>query len=236
MKSIYFIISTSILLFCSCRDNNNSFNNNESETLSTNEIKVDKSISPLIFVKTKGKTSDCPICKGVGLYKSPNKDSLFSRCYVSPEYTVLAIEDNEGAGENIYVYKTDSQKDTLFLYVQRDTLYTIKNDFAKWFYGLYDNYLFIDNGTSAQGRFFEVHDIKSRKIIVSQDYFDAKVEFDGTDLSFWVSTELSKDSICPGPHEWDEYGNRTIVVEKIKINLNDLTKEGTNQYDCRMEE
>ena len=81
-----------------------------------------------------------------------------------------------------------------------------------------------------------MYDIETGRKIVDEAYFDGEIEFDGDNLLFWTATELMKDTICPGPQEWEKFGNRTIVAEKISVDILTLEREHTKQFECRMKE
>lgn len=242
MKNRYFIISISFLLvlfFSNCNNSNlknKSDSNLLSDSLSENSKTLNNTIFPITFIKTKDFDSSCYLCKEARLYVSPNKDKYDIACFVTPNYTIMK-RDIKSLEENCYyIFKTKQKNDSILLLSEKDTLFTIKEDEYNFIEGIYDKYLFIDFGTTAQNRSFQVYNLETHRKIVDEKYFDGNIEFNGNNLFFYVSTKIKRDSICPKPQEWEKDGNPAIVVEKIKINIENLRRESTKQYECRMEE
>ncbi len=235
---ILFSISI-VLLLSNCNDPTEKNASNFSilpDSLGENSTTIDNTIFPLTFIKTKYFDSSCYLCKDAIYYVPKNHDKSEISCFVTPDYTIIK-RDIRSLEENCYyIFKTKQKNDSVLLLSEKDTLFTIREDEYNFIEGIYDKYLFLDFGTGAQNRSFQVYNLDAEKKILDENYFEGDIKFDGTNLFFWISTEIKRDSICPEPQEWDNGGNPTIVVEKIKINFENLKREGTRQYECRMEE
>ena len=106
-------------------------------------------IFPITFVRTKNIDSSCSLCNEGILYISPQRDKSNFKCFVASNYTVVTRHSEDLMGEYVYIFKKKEIKDTIVLSSEKDTIFTIKEDDANWFYGIYDQYVIIDNGTAA---------------------------------------------------------------------------------------
>jgi len=242
MKKQYFTIFGLLIvpiLFSNC---NNSKEQNTSKNIVSSNPLADYSkafndtAGSIKFIKTKDLNASCSLCKDAVLYISPMQDKIHLKCFVTKKYTVMTKSNEEGNGEYIYIFKTKQPETASINLSEKDTLFTIKDDDSNFFYGIYGKYVFIDNGTGAQNRSVKVYNVETKKKFIDENYFDGNIEFDGSNLFFWNRTAIKKDSVCPEPQKWEASGNSTIVVEKIKMNVETLKREGTKKYDCRAEE
>lgn len=189
------------------------------------------------LISTGGQGEGCHICKDVKRFLMDGKNN--AEAYANSTFVVLVTEKGSDTGYDMFVYarKAGNKGDTLEMDVKKGQLLQL-NEAANFFYGLYGNYLFVDNGTGSQNRRVKVYDLTTGKKIIEDTYFDGEFEFDGKTLSFWAAaTDKKKEKVCPGKYQvWESGGNGTAVVEKIKIDIVSLKKTRTGKFECRMTE
>lgn len=229
------IFSLVILFFSNC--NSTEQNNYDLNLLSDSDSKtINDSIFPITFIKTKEKDRFCGNCKDVVLFASIKNQKDTVICYVTAKYTILRSIKEDVEEIWYYIFKTKSVDDSTLVLFEKDILFTIKEDMINDIHGIFDKYLLIDFGTASQNRSFQIYNLDNQKKIIDEPYFEGNLEVNTNSIFFWVSTDIKSDNICPEPQPWDKYGNHTVVVEKIKINLESLDRERMNLFECRMVE
>lgn len=203
----------------------------------TPEDKVENGNSDLVgkFFKAQSTPPNCEICKDVTYYTSTSDDNI--TCYSNNNFLIVVkVDEDDGFGsESFYVYRMPQKVDPILTLLLKDTLFTIHQGYTPHFYGFSGNYLLIDDSEVSDNGTLLVFDLEKGKKIVDENTAGGDMECDGEYVSYWILSEMPRDSVCPEQQEWEKY-NSTRVIEKMKINLVTLKKESTQKYDCQPEQ
>jgi len=156
------------------------------------------------------------------------------KCLVFDKYVVKTIS-GEDVGEDINVYRrassvgADAACDN-----ETAPYYKIKNADANYFYGLFGEYLFVDNGTGADGRGLEIFNLKSKKSIYSTEYYDEAKLSEGKFLLYDKISE-TKGALknCREAARWKKDGLGIGWVRQAKFDLLTLKEISVGAIRCR---
>lgn len=178
-----------------------------------------------------------PICGGAydetSIYNGTEKPLSLSdsECAIFKEYSVFTKNDDEDAGENIKVYKgstCDPKKSKKIL--------DLKNDMGRWFAGLYESYLFVDNGTGPDGRVMEIYDLLKKKLIYSASYSskeDPRIRNDN--LIFYKDLEglVDKEELhCPDAKKFLLQSLGYGFEQKTEVDLKSMSEKAIDKISC----
>lgn len=153
-------------------------------------------------------------------------------CAVFKMHSVLIENDPDAAGMHITVFEgstCDPKKSIKVLY--------LKNDMGQWFAGLFEPYLFVDNGTGPDGRGLAIYDLKQRKLVYSAAYspiMDPKIENNA--LIFYKDLQdlrYKEHRHCPDAEKWlHESGLDYGFEQKTKVDLKSMTEKTIGKISC----
>lgn len=114
---------------------------------------------------------DNPLMKGAEKHQF-NQQTDTGNCYVFSNY-IIKTKTGEDVGEDIMVYNRPANKVASGGCKTVGNPYlTIKNPDSNYFFGLSDDYLFIDSGTGASVRGLEIYNLKTKKSVLTAEYHE----------------------------------------------------------------
>ena len=154
-----------------------------------------------------------------------------SGCATFKMYSVITLEDDDYAGENIKVFKgstCDPKKSRKVLY--------LKNKHAYWFAGLFESYLFVDSGTGPDGSDVLIYDLIKKKLVYSETYSskDNPRIKDGKLIFYKELGDLSdkENRHCPGAKKWLQQGLNYGFEQKTIVDLKSMTEKTIGKISC----
>ncbi|AUP80731.1 hypothetical protein [Flavivirga eckloniae] len=149
-------------------------------------------------------------------------------CVVNDQYAIVSTPGEFGNVISIFpAFDGSLDKVTMDF---NDVLYTLTDsnfdDFA-FFQGLYDNYLFVDTGTSSGSRGLFVVNLDLGKIVFGT-YTNKVASYDGKKLTYWGDTDKKAKDFCPNMEHTEHY----LVAEQIEYDLASLKGEKTGKFEC----
>lgn len=160
--------------------------------------------------------------------------------YKYVDYTVYAEPSVNMPGENIYVYPA---KKSVHIHTkpcsikEQDPVRSYKNDVlggAYFFVGLYQDYLFIDQGTGPSFRGLSIYDIKNGKLLFHTNYTDPVLDNDS--LIYYTTIHANEfygaKNLCPMSQHWRLNGFITLYQKEMSYNLETGINESKNKYRC----
>jgi len=153
-------------------------------------------------------------------------------CAVFKMYSVLTENDCDAAGENITVFEgstCDPKKSTKVLY--------LKNGMGQWFAGLFESYLFVDNGTGPDGRDLTIYDLRKKKQVYEATYsplMDPRIEDNALIFYKDLGDLRDKEHLnCPDAEKWlHESGLGYGFEQKTKVDLKSMTEKTIGKVSC----
>lgn len=162
--------------------------------------------------------------------------SKMKKCFYYYGYAVMTIASNTEVGEEIRIYKTKGNKGNNCSENMHTPYFTFEKNNENWafyFFGIADNFLFIDSGTGPDYRTIYVYDL-TKKVKIFEDGYFRPISFNDNNLIFNQEYE-PKDSdkpICPDAKKWEDWGLTVAYERKVIIDLETNNKKITNDSKC----
>ncbi len=176
-----------------------------------------------------------PLIPGTDTPHSTKCDS--GAVYRYKEYTIYTKPTKQEIGENVYVSRTGKNDGRLCNAAERKPIYTYDNETlggANFFAGVYQDYLFIDQGTGPTYRGLSIYDLKSGKLLYFTNYTDP-VLTDGT-LTYYETVHprefYNAKNSCILLGDWIKQGLSTHYQRQTAYNLETGKKEALDKYRC----
>ena len=146
------------------------------------------------------------------------------KTYNYTSYKVSTLASKTGVGEDITIVGTD-KKD----------VFNIKNTDAHHFFGIKQDFLFVDNGTGPNGRSVLIYDLKKQSLIHEAAY-EADMNIEQSKMTYKTPIDTRNirlmASVCPDKDKWEKQG---LGVGYAMIMVFDLTTKeviSTGEYTC----
>ncbi|MBI4823480.1 MAG: hypothetical protein HY805_04530 [Nitrospirae bacterium] len=153
------------------------------------------------------------------------------QCYDYDKYFVITAEPPASPGSNILVKrKADYDGSIACSYIVEDKDFEVKNEWAEYFFGIYEDLLFVDSGTCPCPRLLIIYDISKKKEVYETSYSET-IEIDGSKLSFWFETEEANRENCPNYDEIS-HGISAAIETLVILDLKDFTLHKTDKTRC----
>lgn len=166
------------------------------------------------------------------------KECTRGKAYIYDNYEIHVEPSPEQLGMNIFLYKpTVSQGNPCNLDRTNAShiIGTGDTEGNNFFAGLYDNYLFVDQGTSPDQRILSIYDLSKKKLILFTEYSDPILK-NGT-LTYYKTLVpdpgVIKNIHCPKAAKWTEQGLTVLYEEKETFNLKSEIRLPNREYRCR---
>jgi hypothetical protein len=160
--------------------------------------------------------------KGCDLAKV--QETKIGKTYIYPETQVTVTPSEDGVGEEIHVVSAG----------KTDTFW-IENIEAHHFFGLKNNFLFVDNGTGPNGRLVIVYDLTTRKNIHEARY-EKDLSLKDNKMIYLTPIDTRnirlRDSVCPDKEKWEKQGLSAGYAQYVEFDFKTQTATQTGNYSC----
>ena len=164
-----------------------------------------------------------------------NQKKKQGQCYVCNKYVIFTTETEDGVGEDIRIALRGRSSDAKQLCDDKSakTYFIIKNDDSNFFFGLFEDYLFVDIGTGPEPRGLSVFDLSRKKKIYDASYNTPIKISAGPALDFWMPLEkdLPKKQ-CPQAKKWEAQGLGFGFERRVILDLKTLKERTIGQPRC----
>ena len=154
-------------------------------------------------------------------------------CHDSPKYFLVQKSLADSVGSDILIkYKTSSDQNIPCVYTAASGDFEIPNVSAEYFLAFTDNFLLLDSGTAPPPRGLIAYDLRSRGIAFTDIYAKA-VEVSGDTITYFSKTD-QKPTVqnCPDLNTYTTNGLGAVIMSKVTVDLNSLTKNDTGATEC----
>jgi hypothetical protein len=154
-------------------------------------------------------------------------------CFVIGAYIVKTDHKN-AEGENISVFKRASTANAKAGCSTKGKAYFYITDADNSsFYGLYGNFLFVNNGTSAEASELDVYDLVNRKSIAKENYLNDAKLVQGRLLIFDEPTNRKGQiKSCSQAVKWKREGGGVGWLQTKQLDLQTLKKTSLGTLRC----
>lgn len=151
-------------------------------------------------------------------------------CHIYPKYIIHEVGHQHEVGSDIFVYaRKDNGEASQSLCNQskKQAVLIIRNEFAEYFHGLYDDFIFLDSGTS-HDRAFIVYSIsqKSKKLTHDQGFDISGVQLINEECKLTEDEikSLSSKPACPQKTEKERgYGYQETIRARCVVSMKDFS-------------
>ena len=153
----------------------------------------------------------------IGMPGSQKASIAGENTYTYLEAKVTVTPDSEGVGETINVNGTD-----------------IKNEDAYNFYGVYNNFLFIDNGSGPNGSELLVYGIKEKKVLF-RTHYEGELSLNKDKINYLEPVDVKKAKVkpnCPEKAKWEKDGLGVGYGLPMSYDLTTLTPSKVGSVTC----
>lgn len=146
-------------------------------------------------------------------------------CYSYRKYAVI-VSSTEDVGEDIKVIAKLGASDESFLTdLKKAPIYFKVPEGDNFFYGIYDDFMFIDSGTGPDPRGLDVIDLSQKKNVFSGSYSQPIALDKDRRLTYYLEVDekkLKKKPDCPEAEEWKKNNLGIAYEEKVSLDLKTL--------------
>ncbi len=154
-------------------------------------------------------------------------------CHDSPKYFLIQKSLADSVGSDILVkYKTSPAQNIPCAYAAASGDFEIPNVSAEYFLTFTDNFLVLDSGTEPLPRGLIAYDLRSRQIVFTDTYAQS-VEVAGDTITYFSKTNQKPTAQnCPDLNTYTTNGLGAVIMSKVTVDLNLLTKNDTGATEC----
>ncbi|MBM77693.1 MAG: hypothetical protein CL846_04365 [Crocinitomicaceae bacterium] len=152
-------------------------------------------------------------------------------------YELTINEENKIYDYQSYQITTTTHKETnghviTIVNVKDQSTFTIGEDWGRYFKGLIDNYMIIDQGTG-QMRDLTIYDLSNQKIIFENGYVD-ELKVVNNQIHFFNQVEIKKEANKPKcPQRLIDIGYGIGYVEKLIYDMDKNKLYRTKKFECK---
>ncbi|MEN3334710.1 MAG: hypothetical protein V7641_4075 [Blastocatellia bacterium] len=161
------------------------------------------------------------------------KDNLV--CYSYRKYAVIVSPTDE-VGEDIKVIAKIGASDESFLTdLKKAPVYFKVPEGDNFFYGIYDDLMFIDSGSGPDPRGLDIVDLSQKKNVFSGSYSQPIALDKDRRLVYYLEVDekkLKKKPDCPEAEEWKKNNLGIAYEEKVSLDLKTLKTARSGQLRC----
>lgn len=152
------------------------------------------------------------------------EETKIGRTYIYPQAKITVTSSEDGVGEEIHVVSTG----------KTDTFW-IENIEAHHFFGIKNDFLFIDNGTGPNGRTIVVYDLKTRQNIHEARY-EKDISLNESKMTYLAPIDTRnirlRDSVCPDKDKWEKQGLSAGYAQYVEFDFKTQEATQTGNYSC----
>lgn len=163
----------------------------------------------------------------VGMKGSDNakfEETKIGKRYIYADIQVTVTPSEDGVGEEIHVVSL-GQKDTFWL----------ENIEAHHFFGVKNNFLFVDNGTGPNGRTIVVFDLTTRQNIHEARY-EKDISIQANKMTYLAPIDTRnirlRDTVCPDKDKWEKQGLSAGYAQYVEFDFQTKEEKQTGNYSC----
>jgi hypothetical protein len=161
------------------------------------------------------------------------KDNII--CYSYRKYAVIVSPTDE-VGEDIKIIAKLGASDESFLSdLKKAPVYFKVPEGDNFFYGIYNDFMFIDSGTGPDPRGLDVFDLSQKKKVFSGSYSQPIALDKDQRLVYYEEVDekkLKKKPDCPEAEEWKNNNLGIAYEEKVSLDLKTLKIARSGQLRC----
>jgi hypothetical protein len=156
-------------------------------------------------------------------------------CYSYRKYAVIVTPTDE-VGEDIKVIAKQNATDESFLSdLKKAPIHFKMPEGDNFFFGVYDNFMFIDSGTGPEPRGLDVIDLAQKKNVFNGSYSSPIALDKGGRLVYYVEVDeknIKKKPDCPQAEEWKRNQLGVAYEEKVGLDLKTMKIIRSGQLRC----
>jgi hypothetical protein len=152
------------------------------------------------------------------------QETKIGKIYIYADKQVSVTPSEDGVGEEIHIVSA-GQKDTFW----------IENIEAHHFFGIKNGFLFVDNGTSPNGRTLVVYDLTTRENIHEARY-EKEISVLDNKLTYLTPIDTRnirlRDSVCPDKDKWEKQGLSAGYAQYVTFDFKTKEVVESGNYSC----
>jgi len=166
------------------------------------------------------------------------KECAKGTAYIYKDYEIHVEPSPEHQGMNIFLYSPEISNGNpcnLDRATASHIIGTGETEGNNFFAGVYENYLFIDQGTGPDHRILSIYDLTQKKLILFTEYSAPDLK-DGI-LTYYKTLVPDPDVIknipCPDAEKWTDQGLTVLYERKEKFTLKSEKILPVRDHRCR---
>lgn len=166
------------------------------------------------------------------------KECANGTAYIYIDYEIHVEPSPEQQGMNIFLYKPEvsgGNPCNLDRTTASHIIGTGETGGNNFFAGIYENYLFIDQGTGPDQRILSIYDLTQKKLILFTEYSDPDLK-DGI-LTYYKTLVpdpgVIENITCLDAKKWADQGLTVLYEQKETFALKSETRLPVRDYRCR---
>ncbi len=165
------------------------------------------------------------------------KECPKGKAYIYKEFEIHVEPSPEAQGMDIFLYAPEISGGNpcgLDRKTASNIISTGETEGNNFFGGIYQNYLFIDQGTGSERRILSVYNLTTKSLILYTEYSDPNLK-DGI-LTYYKTLVPDPGLIdnipCPDAKEWNEKGLIVLYEQKENFDLKTESRTPIRAYRC----
>ena len=166
------------------------------------------------------------------------KECVKGTAYIYKDYEIHVEPSPKHQGMNIFLYSpevSNSNPCNLDRATASHIIGTGETEGNNFFAGVYENYLFIDQGTGPDQRMLSIYDLAQKKLILFTEYSDPDLK-EGI-LTYYKTLVPDPGVIenipCPDAKKWTDQGLTVLYEQKETFTLKSESRLPASDYRCR---
>ena len=166
------------------------------------------------------------------------KECPKGKAYIYQEYEIHVEPSPDAQGMNIFIYDpgvSGGNPCGLDRKTAANIISTGETGGNNFFGGIYENNLFIDQGTGPDRRILSVYNMSTKKLVLYTEYSDPGLK-DGV-LTYYKTLVPDPGVInkiaCPDAKEWKDKGLTVLYEQKESFDLKTESRTPIDEYRCR---
>ena len=196
----------------------------------------------LIFMGCQSSNDGTTSAEKIGLIPG-TENPVIKKCgngtaYLYKDYEIHVEPSPELNGMNIFLYQPEVSGGNPCNLDRANASHIIgtgETQGNNFFAGIYENYLFIDQGTEVDQRILSIYDLNNKKLILLTEYSDPELK-NGV-LTYYKTLVpdpgVIKNIPCPEASKWTDQGLTVLYEQKEKFTLESEKRLPVMEYRCR---
>ncbi len=200
------------------------------------------SISMLLFMGCPSSKDATTSAEKAGLIPG-TENPVVTKCpkgtaYIYKNYEIHVEPSPELKGMNIFLYSPEVSGGNPCNLDRTNASHIIgtrETEGNNFFAGIYENYLFIDQGTGVDQRILSIYDLNNKKLVLFTEYSDPDLK-DGVLTYYKILVPdpgVIKNISCPDASKWTDQGLTVLYEQKETFTLKSEMRLAVMEYRCR---